>query len=128
MIAKSQASGYWPQITSFPKYDPLPTAGTLGARIEAKRWELGLSQRGLSKLLGIDAGTASRWEKGEWEPTPPKRWVLDRIFKNPISNTWARERSTPAPETVIAAVSPAPWMGASTAAIATVLADHQVLN
>ena len=34
----------------------------------------------------------------------------------------------PAPEAVIAAVSPAPWMGASTSAISTVLADKQVLN
>jgi transposase InsO family protein len=34
----------------------------------------------------------------------------------------------PAPEAVIAAVSPASWMGASTAAISTVLADQQILN
>ena len=74
---KQSSVRFWPRITSFPEHDPLPTAGTLGERIKAKRWEMGLSQRGLSKLLGIDAGTASRWEKGEWEPTPPKRRVLD---------------------------------------------------
>ena len=34
----------------------------------------------------------------------------------------------PAPEAVIAAGSPAPWMGASTAAISKVLAGKQVLN
>jgi len=34
----------------------------------------------------------------------------------------------PAPEAVIAAVSPATWTGASTAAISTVLANGQVLN
>lgn len=34
----------------------------------------------------------------------------------------------PAPEAVIVAVSPAPWMGASTAAISTIFADEQVPN
>ena len=34
----------------------------------------------------------------------------------------------PAPETPIAAVSPAPWMGASMAAITKVVADNQVQN
>jgi DNA-binding XRE family transcriptional regulator len=59
---------FWPRITSFLEYDPLPTAGTLGERIKAKRWELGLSQRMLSKLLGVDHGTVRCWEKGEWVP------------------------------------------------------------
>jgi transcriptional regulator with XRE-family HTH domain len=37
----------------------------LGLRIAAKRRRLGLSQKALAALLGIDEGTIRRWERGE---------------------------------------------------------------
>jgi transcriptional regulator with XRE-family HTH domain len=59
---------YYPRICAFLGYDPFPATRTLSEQIAAKRRRLGLSFREVADLLGVDEGTVSRWESGEWKP------------------------------------------------------------
>jgi transcriptional regulator with XRE-family HTH domain len=59
---------YYPSIFAFLGYDPFPAPRTLSEQIATKRRRLGLSFREVADLLGVDEGTVSRWESGEWKP------------------------------------------------------------
>jgi hypothetical protein len=59
---------FYPAIYHFLGYDPFPPATTLAERITTKGRELGLPIRQAAKLAGVDEGTFSRWESGEWKP------------------------------------------------------------
>jgi transcriptional regulator with XRE-family HTH domain len=59
---------YYPSIFAFLGYDPFPAPRTLSEQIATKRRSLGLSFREVADLLGVDEGTVSRWESGEWKP------------------------------------------------------------
>ena len=59
---------YYPAIFAFLGYDPFPAPTTLSEQIATKRRSLGLSFREVADLLGVDEGTVSRWESGEWKP------------------------------------------------------------
>src|ERR1035441_9352714 len=58
-----------PAILQFLGYDPFPPAQTLGERLATARKVMGLSQRKLALLLGVDSGTWQSWEAGEHKPT-----------------------------------------------------------
>jgi len=59
---------YFPAVFCFLGYDPFPPPTTLAERIASKRRELGLPIMQAAKLVGVDEGTFSRWESGEWKP------------------------------------------------------------
>jgi transcriptional regulator with XRE-family HTH domain len=58
----------YPAIFRFLGYRPGRDPTTLAERIKAKRKELGLPLKEAAKLIGVDEGTFSRWESGEWRP------------------------------------------------------------
>ncbi len=58
----------FPAIFRFLGYDPLPAPATLAERISRQRLRLGLSIKTTAKLLGVDEGTLSHWERGDWKP------------------------------------------------------------
>jgi transcriptional regulator with XRE-family HTH domain len=75
-----------PAIAAFLGYDleSPPVDAPLGLQIASKRRRLGLSQRALAKLLGIDEGTLRKWERGESQRRPSgrvrallHRWLAD---------------------------------------------------
>jgi transcriptional regulator with XRE-family HTH domain len=57
-----------PKIIEFLGYNPLPEARTFAEQIIRGRKTLGLSQAQLSRRLGVDPGTLSRWETGNRRP------------------------------------------------------------
>jgi DNA-binding transcriptional regulator YiaG len=58
----------FPAIFGFLGYDPFPAPTTVSEKIAAKRRELGWSIKEAAKRIGVDEGTFSRWENGEWKP------------------------------------------------------------
>lgn len=56
----------------------------LGEQIQAKRLELGISQREAERRLGIAHGTLASWEKGQRTPTAESIERLALFFKCPI--------------------------------------------
>jgi transcriptional regulator with XRE-family HTH domain len=85
---------YYPAIFAFLGYDPFPPPQTLGEQIASKRRELGLPIKRAAKLAGVDEGTFSRWESGEWKPRM-SRAKIDRFLATTASSVllWARDRS-----------------------------------
>jgi transcriptional regulator with XRE-family HTH domain len=59
---------YYPAILALLGYDPFPAPTSLPERIASRRRELGLSIKQAAAGLGVDEGTFSRWESGEWKP------------------------------------------------------------
>ena len=59
---------HYPGIFDFLGYDPFPTPMSLPEQIASKRRQLGLPLKEVANLLGVDEGTLSRWESGEWKP------------------------------------------------------------
>ncbi len=55
---------FLPGILRFLGYPPWTGDGSTGERLFAYRRERGLSQTALARLLGVDPGTLSRWERG----------------------------------------------------------------
>lgn len=55
---------HYPAILGFLGYDPFAPPATLGERLAHKRRELGLSVKAAAKLLEVDEGTFSSWERG----------------------------------------------------------------
>jgi len=43
---------------------------TMGEHIKKRRLELGLTQKKVSKMLGVTSFTVLNWEKGKTEPLP----------------------------------------------------------
>jgi transcriptional regulator with XRE-family HTH domain len=55
---------FMPGIIRFLGYTPWGPGASAGERLVAYRRERGLPQTALARLLGIDPGTLSRWERG----------------------------------------------------------------
>jgi transcriptional regulator with XRE-family HTH domain len=55
---------FLPAIVRFLGYQPWAADGSIGERLLAYRRERGVSQSTLARLLGVDPGTLSRWERG----------------------------------------------------------------
>jgi transcriptional regulator with XRE-family HTH domain len=64
---------YVPALIRLLGSDPHPSAGTPGEQILALRRRLGLTQRALARLAGVDPRTVARWEAGRREPAAD--WV-----------------------------------------------------
>ena len=58
-----------PAIITFLGYDPLPAADSLGDQLVRHRTIMGLNRNLAAKQIGVDAGTLSKWERGERQPT-----------------------------------------------------------
>ncbi|MBX9803521.1 MAG: helix-turn-helix domain-containing protein [Caulobacteraceae bacterium] len=58
----------YPTIIQYLGYEPWPDTITLGERLLAKRRRKGLSIKRAAEITGVDEGTFSRWESGEWKP------------------------------------------------------------
>ncbi|MDR3526087.1 MAG: ATP-binding protein [Rhizomicrobium sp.] len=76
---------YFPAIFRFLGYDPLPVPATLAERITRQRLRLGLSIKASAKLLEVDEGTLSHWERGDWKP---------RLSGDKVSRFLAMERES----------------------------------
>jgi transcriptional regulator with XRE-family HTH domain len=55
---------FLPGIVCFLGYVPWAAGASVGERLLALRRQRGVSQAMLARLLGIDPGTLSRWERG----------------------------------------------------------------
>jgi Predicted transcriptional regulator len=60
---RARHSGFIPALAGFLGYLPLPTGETLAEQLVAYRTARSLSQKATARLLGIDPGTLSRWER-----------------------------------------------------------------
>ncbi len=81
---------YIPAILSFLGYNPIPQAQTLIERFASVRKMLGLSQRKVSELLGLDESTVQGWEAGQHEPNGRNVEMLEqflRTFGNPAAHS-----------------------------------------
>ena len=79
---------FYPAVIRFLGYDPLPERITLGEQVRAKRMRLGISQKELARILGVD-------ESSVWRVEHDRRlWKrkLRRVFR-----TYADEESGAAP-------------------------------
>lgn len=70
-----------PGIITFLGYDPRPAPVGVGARLRHCREGRGLSQLGLARTLGVDAGTLRRWEVGQRQPTGRHSARVRRLLK-----------------------------------------------
>ena len=59
---------FLPGIIRFLGYAPWSADGSVGERVLGYRRERGLPQSALARLLKIDPGTLSRWERGVGSP------------------------------------------------------------
>lgn len=75
------ADRYIPALIRFLGYDPRPVPVRLGDRLRAWRHHRGLSCKATAKHLGIDEGTLSRWERGIWNPTGPRRKLVEDLLQ-----------------------------------------------
>jgi DNA-binding transcriptional regulator YiaG len=74
------ATRYIPAILQFLGYNPFPPAQTLPERLATVRKMLGLSQRKLAELLGVDPGTLQGWEAGQHKPVGRTRRLLEAFL------------------------------------------------
>jgi len=81
---------YIPAIGQFLGYDPEPISNLLPERLAAARRALGLSQRKMAGMLGIDPGTLQGWETGEHEPTGRNMELIERF----VATCGADDRSS----------------------------------
>jgi len=72
-----------PKIIKFLGYYPYDTkAKTLGEKIKTYRKFLGLSQKKLANLLGIDVSTIGHWERGKNRPQKRHLEKLNTFFNS----------------------------------------------
>ncbi len=76
---KKPSIRHYPAIMDFLGYCPYQRADTIGRKIMLHRIHQGFSQKELARLLGIDAGSLSRWETGE---RCPREASLRRLWSN----------------------------------------------
>jgi len=77
----SPALRFIPPLAGFLGYLPLPTGETLAEQLVAYRTARGLSQKATARLLGIDPGTLSRWERGLRVPVGRYVRLLDAFLE-----------------------------------------------
>jgi transcriptional regulator with XRE-family HTH domain len=67
---------FLPRIITLLGFDPRPAGTTLAAELMSYRTGRGLSQEAAARLLAIDPGTLSRWERATRRPSQA---LLDRL-------------------------------------------------
>jgi transcriptional regulator with XRE-family HTH domain len=76
---------YYHRIIEFLGYAPYDaTKMTLGQKIRAKRWFMGISQEKLAKRLRVDPSTLGKWEKGYSRPSRRYRKKLINFLSSPL--------------------------------------------
>jgi DNA-binding XRE family transcriptional regulator len=66
----SPALRFLPHIIALLGFDPSPPPGaSLGERLKTARCRAGISQKRFARLLGVDPGALSRWERSLGLPT-----------------------------------------------------------
>lgn len=74
-----------PKIIKFLGYMPDCTkGGTLGEKIVASRKILGLTQKELARLLGVDPSTLRKWERNKSQPHKRLLIKIKALFKKAI--------------------------------------------
>jgi len=73
---------YVPAIIRFLGYNPLPDVTNLADKLVRHRTLLGMTQTNAAAQLGVDAGTLSRWERGEGEPEGVCAQSVDRFLSS----------------------------------------------
>ena len=68
-------------IVRFLGYAPRTADGSIGEQLLAYRRERGASQADLARLLGVDPGTLSRWERGVRIPTGRHGQLVETFLK-----------------------------------------------
>jgi transcriptional regulator with XRE-family HTH domain len=77
---------YLPKIIDFLGYVPLDILPEKpGEKIAFYRRLLGLGQRELGRLLGIDPSTLWKWENGKSQPSPKLFEKLEGFFKGSLA-------------------------------------------
>ncbi len=76
------ATRHIPAILRFLEYNPFPPPQTLPERLTVMRKALGLSQRKLAELLGVDPGTLQSWEAGQHEPIGRNAELIERFLRS----------------------------------------------
>ncbi|MFZ4219175.1 helix-turn-helix domain-containing protein [Enterobacter ludwigii] len=67
-------------------------------RIVTRRTELGLTQRGLAKLVGLSSVSIMKWENGQNEPSGKNLFALSEALKcSPAWLLFGDEDKTPTP-------------------------------
>jgi transcriptional regulator with XRE-family HTH domain len=72
-----------PRVMDFLGYCPYESPKTFGDWLRMAREGLGLSQAALARLLGIDKGNVSEWERGETRPWRRSLTRLRKFFGEP---------------------------------------------
>ena len=73
---------YMPKVVAFLGVDPyLSNLETFGGRLKYYRQRQGLSHKGISRLIGVDAATISAWENGENNPLGKHIKILQDILE-----------------------------------------------
>lgn len=65
----------------------------MGARILARRRDLGLTQKQMAERIGVPAPTLSRWEKGHHRPDT--EWLLRLARALDVDVVWLLESLEP---------------------------------
>jgi transcriptional regulator with XRE-family HTH domain len=74
-----------PKIIAFLGYNPDNFIGkTLGEQLKNKRRKLGISQRWLAKLLGVDFSTLGQWERGETQPMKRSCEIIQNFLNDEV--------------------------------------------
>jgi DNA-binding XRE family transcriptional regulator len=69
-----------PAVIRYLGYSPIDAGGSFGGSIKAMRRHMGISQRHLAMLLGVDPATLARWERNRSQPSEKLRPRLERLF------------------------------------------------
>jgi DNA-binding transcriptional regulator YiaG len=77
---------YIPAILQFLGYNPFPPAQTLPERLATVRKILGLSQRKMAELLGVDPGTLQGWEAGQHRPMGKNAPLMETFLRKFAGN------------------------------------------
>ncbi|MGB8477989.1 MAG: helix-turn-helix transcriptional regulator [Acidobacteriaceae bacterium] len=70
-----------PAIINFLGYNPLPLAGALPEQLATVRMMLGLSQRKLAEMLGMDESTVQGWEARQHKPIGRNVELIERFLE-----------------------------------------------
>lgn len=73
---------FLPGIFSLLGFDPRPVGATLAEQLVTFRTAQGLSQEGAARILGVDPGTLSRWERGLRTPAGGLTGIANAVIED----------------------------------------------
>jgi transcriptional regulator with XRE-family HTH domain len=74
------ADAAYPAVIQFLGYEPWDLPSSLREALRAERRRRGISVKEAAKLLPVDEGSWSRWERGEWKPTARTLPKIDKFL------------------------------------------------